>query len=60
MSDTEIRLDQKLAQYRERGATRVKLGLADVDGVLRGKYVSLDKFEGLMRKGGGFCDCVFG
>jgi len=53
-------LAEKLAGYRDRGASRVKLALTDVDGVLRGKYVSLDKFAGLLEKGGGFCDCVFG
>ncbi len=53
-------LRERLAAYRERGASRVKLALTDVDGVLRGKYVGLDKFAGLLEKGGGFCDCVFG
>jgi glutamine synthetase len=53
-------LAEKMARYRERGAARVKLALTDVDGVLRGKYVGLDKFQGLLEKGGGFCDCVFG
>ena len=51
---------EKLAGYRERGARQVKLGLTDIDGVIRGKYVSLEKFAGLLAKGGGFCDCVFG
>ncbi len=60
MGDTEKLLEEKLSLYRERGATRVKLALSDVDGVFRGKYVGLDKFESLLRKGGGFCDCVFG
>jgi glutamine synthetase len=50
----------KLAEFREKGVSRVKLGLTDIDGVIRGKYVSLTKFEGLMRKGGGFCDCILG
>ena len=58
--DTEGLLEQKLAQYRERGVSRVKLGVTDIDGVIRGKYVNLGKFIGLMEKGGGFCDCVFG
>ena len=53
-------LQQKLAGYRERGVSRVKLGLTDLDGVIRGKYVNLDKFTSLMERGGGFCDCVFG
>ena len=59
MDSAEL-LAQKLARYQERGVTRVKLGLTDIDGVLRGKYVSLDKFASLLANGGGFCDCVFG
>ena len=54
------RLAARLAEYREREVRRAKLGLTDLDGVVRGKYVSLDKLESLMRKGGGFCDCVLG
>ena len=50
----------KLADYREKGVTRIKLGLTDIDGVIRGKYVSLGKFESLLQKGGGFCDCILG
>ena len=53
-------LQQKLAGYRERGVSRVKLGLTDLDGVIRGKYVNLDKFTALMEQGGGFRDCVSG
>ena len=55
-----LEVDGKIAEYRERGATRAMLGLSDIDGVLRGKFVSLDKLESLLNKGGGFCDCVFG
>ncbi len=61
MSDEDQgQLVQKLAQYREKGVTKVKLGLTDIDGVIRGKYISLDKFAGLLEKQGSFCDCVFG
>jgi len=49
-----------VARYREAGAARVKIALTDIDGVLRGKYVSLDKFASLLEGGGGFCDCVLG
>ena len=54
------RLQETLARYQELGVRQVKLGLTDIDGVIRGKYVGLQKFAGLMRKQGGFCDCVFG
>jgi len=53
-------LAQKLAQYREQGVNKIKVGLTDIDGVIRGKYISVDKFTSLMEKQGGFCDCVFG
>ena len=53
-------LAAKLEDYAERGVRQVLLGLADIDGVLRGKLVSLEKFAGLFTGGGGFCDCVFG
>ena len=59
-TDDADHLEQKLAQYREQGITKVKIGLTDIDGVIRGKYIGLDKFTSLLAKQGGFCDCVFG
>jgi glutamine synthetase len=47
-------------KFREHGIRKVKLGGFDVDGVLRGKYVSLDKFWGVAEGGLGFCDVIFG
>jgi glutamine synthetase len=45
---------------RGRGVDRAKIGGFDIDGVLRGKYVSLDKLESALSKGFGFCDVIFG
>ena len=53
-------IEEIISGYREEGIQRIKLAITDIDGVLRGKYVSLDKFESLVRTQGGFCDCVFG
>jgi glutamine synthetase len=39
---------------------RIKLGVTDIDGVLRGKYISNEKFESIRETGSGFCDCVLG
>jgi glutamine synthetase len=44
----------------ERKVSKVKIGGFDVDGVLRGKYVSLDKFFSAAQGGLGFCDVIFG
>jgi glutamine synthetase len=38
----------------------VKIGVFDTDGILRGKYMSRDKFESALEKGFGFCDVVLG
>ncbi|RYZ35501.1 MAG: glutamine synthetase, partial [Myxococcaceae bacterium] len=44
----------------EKGVRKVKLGAIDVDGVFRGKYVSLEKFYSAAKSNMGFCDVVFG
>ncbi len=46
--------------FDERGIRKVKVGGVDVDGVLRGKYMALDKFWGCVDDGFGFCDVIFG
>ena len=46
------------------GATKVKVAVSDIDGVLRGKLLHIDKFLGAAQPhpngGFGFCDVVFG
>jgi glutamine synthetase len=47
-------------EFKERGIKKVKVGGFDVDGVLRGKYISPAKFWSAVEKGFGFCDVIFG
>lgn len=49
-----------LGELEARGVHRAKIGGFDVDGVLRGKYVSLDKLRSALTSGFGFCDVIFG
>ncbi len=44
----------------ERGLDHVKVGLFDIDGVMRGKYIHRDKFFSALDGGFGFCDVVLG
>jgi glutamine synthetase len=44
----------------ERGIEHVKLGVFDTDGIMRGKYLSRDKFLSGLEKDLGFCDVVLG
>ena len=48
---------QKLADSK---SEKVKLAITDIDGILRGKVVSIEKFLSVAEKGFGFCDVVFG
>jgi glutamine synthetase len=52
--------EQARAIVAERGLTHVKVGAFDLDGVLRGKYMSRAKFESALDSGFGFCDVVLG
>ena len=46
--------------FRKHKIEKVKLGGFDIDGVLRGKYISLEKFFSAAESGCGFCDVIFG
>ncbi len=46
--------------FEKNNVRHVKVGGFDVDGVLRGKYIALDKFWSAVDKGFGFCDVIFG
>ncbi|UQA56639.1 glutamine synthetase family protein [Polyangium aurulentum] len=52
--------DGLFADLEARGIQRAKIGGFDVDGVLRGKYVSLEKLRSALKSGFGFCDVIFG
>jgi glutamine synthetase len=45
---------------KERGLTHIKVGVHDIDGILRGKYIHIDKFHSALEGGFGFCDVVLG
>ena len=53
-----------VAQVRRSGAQKVKVAVSDIDGVLRGKYLHIDKFLGACAPyptgGFGFCGAVLG
>lgn len=44
----------------QRNLRHVKVGVFDTDGILRGKYISKDKFFSALDTGFGFCDVVLG
>ena len=48
------------ALVEKRGLSHVKLGVVDLDGVIRGKYLARDKFFSALEGGFSFCDIIFG
>lgn len=55
--------DKSILEYVKRHPSgKVKIALSDIDGILRGKYISAEKFLSVVRDDGltGFCDVVFG
>ncbi|MEJ1160906.1 glutamine synthetase family protein [Prosthecomicrobium sp. N25] len=57
----KIETAEDAARYiADRDLPFVKVGVFDVDGVMRGKYMARDKFLSSLEKGFGFCDVVLG
>ncbi|MEO7961698.1 MAG: glutamine synthetase family protein [Ginsengibacter sp.] len=52
---------KSILQYvREHPSGKVKIALTDIDGVLRGKYISSEKFLSITEGTTGFCNVIFG
>ncbi len=49
-----------LDAVRKSGTAKVKVAVSDIDGILRGKLLHVDKFLSAADSGFGFCDVVFG
>lgn len=49
-----------LTSLQTEGIKKVKVAVTDIDGVLRGKYLHIDKFESALDGGFGFCNVVLG
>lgn len=53
--------NQELLQlFSERNIQKVRVGIFDIDGVLRGKIMHVSKVEKALEAGFGFCNVVFG
>src|SRR5258708_27472781 len=59
-SPRAAQIESLRAEFAKAQVKKVKLGGFDVDGILRGKYVSIEKFWSAAEGGFGFCDVIFG
>ena len=52
---------KEILQYVNSHASgKVKIGITDIDGILRGKYISVEKFLSVVDSDTSFCDVIFG
>lgn len=52
--------EEIIAYVNGHPSAKVKIAFTDMDGILRGKYVSAEKFLSIAENGLGFCDVIFG
>ena len=61
MQTNEVKTAKDLKHYvQENHFTQIKVGVIDIDGIMRGKYMSREKFLSSLDSGFGFCDVVLG
>ena len=61
MSEASNKQTAEAIQYvKDYPAGKVKIAVTDIDGVMRGKVISKEKFLSVVEGGFGFCDVVFG
>lgn len=51
---------EMIAEFDRQNVKNIKIGIFDMDGVLRGKYINRNKFESALTGDIGFCDVVLG
>lgn len=49
-----------LYKIKNTESQKIKIAFADIDGILRGKYIHKNKFMKAIENGMGFCDVIFG
>ncbi|HEX8258439.1 MAG TPA: hypothetical protein VF589_12485 [Allosphingosinicella sp.] len=52
--------EEIVTEVAGRSPACAKVGVFDIDGIFRGKYMAVDKLGSTLAKGFGFCDVIFG
>jgi glutamine synthetase len=61
MQPNEVKNSKDLKELIQQNQyTQIKVGVIDIDGIMRGKYMAKDKFLSSLDSGFGFCDVVLG
>ncbi|MEQ9367216.1 MAG: glutamine synthetase family protein [Leptospirales bacterium] len=60
MATHTLTREQLITEIKKTGTQKIKVAITDIDGIMRGKYIHLDKFLSALDSGFGFCNVVFG
>lgn len=61
MQERAVKTAEDAARLVEASAlTHIKVGMSDIDGIMRGKYLRKDKFLSALKSGFAFCNVVLG
>ena len=52
--------EETIKKIKEADSSKIKIAIADIDGILRGKYIHKKKFLDSVDHQLGICDVVFG
>ena len=55
-----MEIKEILPYVKNHASGKVKIAITDIDGILRGKYISTEKFLSIADAETGFCDVIFG
>jgi glutamine synthetase len=55
-----MEMKEILPYVQNHDSGKVKIAITDIDGILRGKYISTEKFLSIADAGTSFCDVIFG
>jgi glutamine synthetase len=58
--EVDVRPSVLPSEWKESPSRKVKIAVADLDGILRGKFLHIDKFHSVAESSMGFCNVVFG
>ncbi|MCU7551756.1 glutamine synthetase [Chitinophagaceae bacterium LB-8] len=60
MNTPDMTINEIIEYIKSHPLGKVKIAFTDIDGILRGKYISSEKFISVVESGTGFCDVIFG
>ncbi len=55
-----MNIEEIIVEVKQHPGGKVKIAFTDIDGILRGKYISTEKFLNAIETTSGFCNVIFG